>query len=107
MAANTTRKAFSVKADENSQHAKPLVLEVDWTGMSLEATRELAMKDIVIRVQGPLRKDLKDIDAGEVIPVKAVDYTSRGLDPISMLKAMSKADREKFLKDNGLIYPPD
>jgi hypothetical protein len=81
MAANTTRKAFTVKSDANADAGKSLVLEIDWTGMSLDATRDLATKDIVIRVQGSLRKKLSTVKAGQVVKVSAVNYTTTAVDP--------------------------
>ena len=103
MPTNTTRKPFSVKADENAKTGKNLVIEVDWTGMTLEATRELATKDIVIRVQGKLRKKLGEYKDGQIVKVKALDYTTVSVDPAAMLKAMSKEERADWLKANGLI----
>ena len=106
MAANTdatTRKAFTAKSDKDSEESIPLVLEVDWTGMSLGATRDLAMKDIVIRVQGPLRKKLNTVKAGQVVKVDAINFTSAVVDPIAILGAMKKEERIAWLKAKNLI----
>jgi hypothetical protein len=107
MAPNTTRKAFSAKASEHAKSGKNLVIEIDWTGMTLEATRDLATKDIVIRVQTKLRKKLNEYREGQVVKVKAADYTSISIDPITMLKAMSEEERIEFLVANGLLAKPE
>ena len=99
----TTRKAFTVKSDSNSDTPKPLVLEVDWVGMTLEATRDLAIKDIVIRVQGSLRKKLNTVKVGEVVKVDAVNFTTTTVDPIALLGAMKKEERIAWLKAKDLI----
>ena len=59
MAAIKTRKAFTAKESQHATTSKQLVVEVDWTGMPLDATREFAMRDIVIKVQSTLRKKLR------------------------------------------------
>ena len=101
MAANTTRKPFSFKPDENSDESKSGVLEIDWTGMSLEATRALAAKDIVIRNAGKMRKTWASFKAGEVVKVKAVNFTTG--DPMALLKSMKPEERRAFLESEGLI----
>jgi len=103
MVANVTRKAFSAKSDKDATDSIPLVIEVDWTGMTLEATRDLAIKDIVIRVQGPLRKKLKDAKPGQVFKVSAVNYSTTTVDPLTMLRAMNPEERKAYLEANDLI----
>lgn len=102
MATNTTRKACSVKPTADSDQSKQVVVEIDWTGMSLEATRDLAAKDIVIRVQGSLRKKWAKVKPGEVMKVDAVNYTTTSVDPIAMLNAVPKSERAAWLKARGI-----
>lgn len=102
MPTDTTRKAFTVKSDENAETGKPLVLEIDWTGMTLEATRALAARTIVIAVQGKLRKKLNTVKAGQVIQVSAVDYSVLGADILAVLAAVPKAERPAWLKARGI-----
>ena len=104
IAANTTtRKAFTVKSDRDSEAVKAVVLEVEWAGITLEQLRNLAVRDIVIRVQGSMRKKLETVKAGGVVKVDAVNYVKGLVDPLTMLANMKKEDRIAYLKANDLI----
>ena len=101
MATNTTRKPFTFKADKDGDTNKAGVVEVDWTGCSLHATRMMAMKDIIIRWQGKNRKKFAQFQAGTVVKVNAVDFAPG--DPMAHIEAMTKEERKAYFEANGWL----
>jgi hypothetical protein len=105
---NLVRKPFNLKPLGARQlgsdaEVKSLVLEIDFTGCSLEATRAIAAQQIVVNVQNEQRKNWADLKPGQVIKVDALKHVPKGGDIMSVLEAMSKEDRLEFLKARGLI----
>lgn len=110
MSSENMRKPFNLKplgARLNPDaKATQCVCDCDFTGCTLEEIKQIAMAHIVVEVQNAQRKNWASIKPGQVFKTHAKKHVPGGvtlIDPVEYLKSMSKEDRQKYLKENGLL----